>query len=385
MFPEREGQEIHPDGVIETKEQRSKLEMTATGRNLENQRVFANLREYGSKEFIEFLEQCSALLPEMLRFRLRSAIRALPAEGDNFERILELVRKHWEGLQSDEWVRIALVGPAQTGKQTLVQEIMGYGQNRENPIFTIVYTQGLEEFLGYRRADRVPSEVLGADIVLLVLDSRYRFTDDTLRMVENFSALRKPLLVVLNKIDLVDSPRQVLRTAKRTLGVDVLSSCAFDPKSLDRLLKAVVAANSKALYPLAQAFPGFRASMCEGIVSQAAFGAGLVGVVPIPLSDAFAISGIQIAMVLKIAKVFGFQISRGRARELLPLLAAGLLVREGAHRLRERFPDQERLIAISVGGAWTYLAGRAAVRYFDQVSAFSQAERFEMDPDPEGV
>jgi cell division protein FtsI (penicillin-binding protein 3) len=43
-----------------------------------------------------------------------------------------------------------------------------------------------------------------------------------------------------------------------------------------RELKAVVAANAKALYPLAQAFPGFRASMCEGIVSQAAFGAGLV-------------------------------------------------------------------------------------------------------------
>jgi len=359
--------------------------MTATGQNLENQRVFANLHEYGSKEFIEFLERCSALLPEMLRFRLRSAIRALPAEGDNFERILALVRKHWEGLQSDEWVKIALVGPARTGKQTLVQEIMGYGQNSAKRIFTIVDTQGLEEFLGYKRADKVSSEVSEADIVLLVLDSRYRFTEDTLRMVENFSALRKPFLVVLNKIDLVESPREALRTAKRTLGVDVLSSCAFEPKSLDRLLKSVVAANSKALYPLSQAFPRFRASMCEGIVSQAALGAGLVGVIPIPASDALAISGIQIAMVLKIAKVFGFQISRGRARELLPLLAAGLLVREGAHRLRERFPEQKRLIAVSVGGAWTYLAGRAAVMYFDQVSKFSQAERFEKDPGPEGV
>jgi uncharacterized protein (DUF697 family) len=86
------------------------------------------------------------------------------------------------------------------------------------------------------------------------------------------------------------------------------------------------------------------------------------------VSDAFAISGIQIAMILKIARVFGFRISRGRARELLPVLASGLLVREGAHRLRERFPDQKSLIAVFVGSAWTYLVGRAAIRYFEQIS-----------------
>lgn len=348
--------------------------MTATGQNLENLKVFSNVSEFGSREFIEFLEQCAALLPEVAKFRLRSAIRALPPEGDNLERILELVRTHWEGLQSEEWVKIALVGPARTGKSTLVQEILGNRWDENRRIFSIFDTQGLDEFLGYKRTDRISQEVARADIVLLVLDSRYRFTEDTLRMVENFSALEKTFFVVLNKIDLVESPRQTLKTARRALGVDVVSTCAFDTRSLDRLLKTIVAVNSKALYPLSRSLPRFRSSICEGIVSQSALGAGLAGVVPVPVSDAFAISAIQIAMILKIARVFGFRINRGRARELLPVLAAGLLVREGAHRLRQRYPNQRRLIAVSVGSAWTYLVGRAAVQYFERVSSLLQQE-----------
>jgi len=344
------------------------IEMTASGQKLENLRVFSNLREFGSKEFIEFLEQCAALLPEVLRFRLKSAVRALPSEGDNLERVLELVRRQWQGLRSDDWVKIALVGPAHTGKATLVHEIAGDLSSPAGKIFTIFDTQGLEEFLGYRRTERVPDEVSEADVVLLILDSRYRFTEDTLRMVENFSALGKTFLVVLNKIDLVQSPRQTLRRARQALGVDVFSNCTFDPKSLDRLLKAIVAAEPKALYPLAQSLPRFRASICEGIVSQAAFGTGLVSIIPIPIADAFAISGIQIAMLLKIARVFGFRITQERAREVLPLLVGGLLVREGTHRLEKRFPEQKRLISVSMGSSWTYLAGRAAVRYFEQLS-----------------
>jgi uncharacterized protein (DUF697 family)/signal recognition particle receptor subunit beta len=365
-------------------EKRKNIKMTTSGQQLENLRVFSNLREFASKEFIEFLEQCAALLPEVVRFRLRSAIRALPSEGDNLERVLELVREQWKGLRSDNEVKIALVGPAHTGKSTLVQEITGDLSSPAGRIFTIVDTQGLEEFLGYRRTENIPREVSEADVVLLVLDSRYRFTEDTLRMVENFSVLGKTFLVVLNKIDLVQSPRQTLRRAKAALGVDVLSACAFDPKSMDRLLKAIVAADPKALYPLSQSLPGFRASLCEGIVSQAAFGAGLVSIIPIPLADTFAISGIQIAMTLKIARVFGFRISQERARELLPMLAAGLLVREGTHRLRKRFPEHRRLISVSMGSSFTYLAGRAAVRYFEQISEFVPDVSYERNSYPEG-
>jgi GTP-binding protein Era len=103
-------------------------------------------------------------------------------------------------------------------------------------------------------------------------------------------------------------------------------------------------------------------------VGQSALGAALVGAVPIPVSDVLPITALQIAMLLRIARVFGFTISRERAQELLPVLAAGILLREGGHRLRERFPRQKALIAVSVGGLWTYLVGRASVEYFDRLS-----------------
>jgi GTP-binding protein Era len=345
-------------------------ELASTG-NLDNLRVFSPLADLSPQEFIDFLEQFASLLPASLRFRLRSAVRSLPPHGDNLERVLELVRKSWEGLQSDDWIQIAVVGPARTGKSTLVRELLRGAGTETRRIFRIVDTQGLEEFLGYRRTERLPEGVSKADVILLVLDARYRFTEDTVRMVNRFASLGKTFIVVLNKIDSVESPRRTVRRAKLTFGVDVLSSSAFRPKSLDRLLKSIVAAHSKALYPLAQTLPRFRASVCESVVAQSAVGAGLVGAVPIPVSDAFAISGIQVAMLLKIARVYGFKINRGRARELLPLLVSGILMREGAHRLRERYPEHRRLIAVTVGGGWTYLVGRAAVRYFDQLREFA--------------
>jgi GTP-binding protein Era len=133
-------------------------------------------------------------------------------------------------------------------------------------------------------------------------------------------------------------------------------------------LKAIVTTYPKALFPLSRRFPRFRRTVCNGIVTQAAIGSGLVGAIPIPISDILPISAIQTAMLLKIARVYGFRIDRGRARELLPMLAAGGLIREGCHRLREQFPEQKRIVSVSVGGTWTFLVGKAAILYFERLS-----------------
>jgi GTP-binding protein Era len=291
-----------------------------------------------------------------------------PREGDTLQRVLELVRRQWEGVQSEEWIHIALVGPARTGKSTILETIRGGRGESTRPIFSVVDTQRLDEFLGYRKGAGVPRELEQADIILLVLDARYAFNTDTVQMVRSLEAIDKPFLVALNKMDAVRNPRRVTAAAKKELGVPVIPVSAFERNKVNRLLKAVVAAHSKALYPLAHNLPQLRKSLCNGIVTQAAFGAGLVGAVPIPISDLLPLAGIQTGMILKIARVYGFRIDRARARELLPVFAAGMLVREGAHALRSRLPVQKKLIAVSIAGTWTFLIGRLIVSYFEQVT-----------------
>lgn len=330
--------------------------------------LFSNIRDLGAPELLDFLEQCAHLFPEDIRFRLREMMNAVPVEGDTLNRVLGLVARQWEGLRSQRWLRIALVGPADAGKETLLHTIRGGIKPAENSIFSIVDTQGLDEYLGYRSWNRIPEDLDSADIVLLVLDARYEFSESTLEMSENLASLGKPYLVVLNKADLVSKPRQLAAEAAKLLGVEVFPFSAAEVGSVNRLLKVIVTMHPKALFPLARNLPSFRKSVCDSIITQASVSSGLVGAIPIPISDLLPISGIQTAMVLKIARVFGFSVSRVRARELLPVLAAGLLVREGGIHLKEKFPRHQTLISVSLAGIWTYLIGKAAVTYFEKLS-----------------
>ncbi len=328
-----------------------------------------NLRGLAPGEVLDFLEQLLAFFPSEFRYRLKRVVESLPREGDNMQRVLELVRSQWKDIRSQDWVKIAITGPAQTGKATLLRAIRRKQLEPADPIFSIVETHGLEEYLGYRSSEKTPDELDEADLILLVLDGRYGVSESTTEMVAGLQRLDKPILVVLNKMDLVESPSEALRNARKSLEVNVFPVSALASSSIDKLLDAIVATESRALYPLTQTFPEFRRGICGGVVTQAALASGLVGAIPIPVSDLLPLTAIQTGMLLKIARAFGFPLNRDRARELIPMLAAGTLVRQGAHRLRERFPRQARLIAISAAGAWTFLLGRAAILYFESFNS----------------
>ncbi len=330
--------------------------------------VFAHLRDSVSPTLLEFLDQAIVLFPEELRYRIKQVLDSLPSEGDNMHRILEVVRHQWKDIQSQHWLRIAITGPAQTGKSSLLQAILHKQAVGARPIFSVVETPGLEEYLGYGSEAALPSGLAQADLILLVLDARYGISNLTGQTFAKLHKLGIPLLVVLNKIDQVEDAASVIREAKASLGCSVFSTSAYQPETLDKLLKAMVAANSKTLYPLAQSFPDFRRVLCNSIITQASFAVGLVGVIPIPVSDLLPITAIQTAMLLKMARAFGYELDRQRARELVPMLLAGVLAREGGHRLRQRYPGQKQLISVLMGGCSTYLMGRLAIRYFERIS-----------------
>ncbi len=342
--------------------------------------VFRNLRGHASEELLDFLNQALLLFPDDFRQRLRQVVDSLPREGDNMQKVLELVRAQWRDLNSRQWVRIAVAGPNRTGKESLVKAIRKRMTAGSPSIFSIVETPGLEEFLGYQSSRVVPQELVEADLIVLTLDGRYRVAPSTVQLVEGLQRLDKPLLLALNKMDLVDNPGATVQEARGQLGVRVVPISVLRPESIDRLLKEIVDVNSKALYPLTQSFPNFRRGICNGVVSQAAFASCLVGAITIPVSDMLPMTAIQTGMLLKIARAFGCRLDRERARELIPMLVAGTLVREGSHRLRRRFPGQRKLLAVSVAGLWTYGLGKAAIGYFERMTRALQVDDLEDEP-----
>ncbi len=343
----------------------------ASGPYVRSDDIFRSIRGWAPEPVLDLLDQLAFLLPDDIKYRLKTVMDTLPRQGDNMQKVLEVVRGQWREIQSDEELQISVVGMPESGKAALIRALTRDQDEVDRPIFRSVGVQGLEEFVGYRTSD-VTRDLQEADFILLVLDGRFEATLSTRRLLEWLQGYGTPLLVVLSKMDLVEQPSRMVRSARGVLGTAVFPVSVFQPERLERLLKSIVSALPKALYPLTRNLPGFRRTICNSIVTQAAFSAALVGAVPIPVSDMLPLSAIQTAMILKIARAFGFPLNRSRARELLPLLAGGALVREGGDRLLRRFPGNKHILRVSVAGTWTFLAGQMAVHYFEEMRRHTQ-------------
>ena len=328
---------------------------------------FEKLRGSAPDELLDSLNQVLLLCPDTFRDRVSQIVNSLPREGDNWQKVLELVRGQWEDIQSKDWVKIAVVGPSQTGKKALLDAIRRRESSPVRPIFSVVDATGLKEYLGFDSGASRAGQLEEVDIIMLVLDGQYGISDATVEMTDRLKALDRPVLTILNKMDIVANPASRVREARRKLKTRVLGASARQPRSVDKVLAALVATDSKALYPLTRNFPWFRQAICNGVTTRAALTAGLVGALKIPVSDLLPLTAIQTAMVLKIGRAFGYDLDRQWARELIPMLVAGALVREGAHQLRRRFPRANGVIGFSAAGLWTLALGKAAVSYFDHL------------------
>lgn len=329
--------------------------------------VFASIRDWAPKQLLALLDQVVYFLPEQARLNLKRVISSIPAAPDNLGKILELVRRQWSDLQSQDTLRIVVAGMAGTGRASFVQDMEQQQEDPDAVVFTLSDTQGLDEYLGYRPQGEMPTELASADIILLMLDAQYELTESTLAVYRSLCDLPGRVLPVLNKIDLVDSPRETTRLAARQLRTTVFPLSVSEEK-VDDLLKGIVAAQPRALYPLCRAFPDFRKIMCASIVQQASFAAAVSGALPTPLSAFLPSAAIHTAMVLKLARAFGHRLDGSRGREILPVLALDLVLDQGLSYVGKRLPRHRALISASASGLYTYALGQAGIRYFEGMS-----------------
>jgi len=141
---------------------------------------------------------------------------------------------------------VALLGASNTGKSTLVNLLVGAKVSIVSPkvqttrskvigIFTVDGTQVIlidtpGVFSPNRRLDRAMvsaawSGVIGADEILLLVDSSKGYDEDTRRIVEQLNRWKRPASLVLNKVDLVD--KAILLKLAADLSHNQLFSGAF--------------------------------------------------------------------------------------------------------------------------------------------------------------
>ncbi len=308
------------------------------------------------------------LLPQKLR-DLRDVLQALDLHALERE------------IEREAHTRLVIVGPVNSGKSTLFNRLHGQALSAvravpgttqgviEHPLgpFILVDTPGFGEVWGTDRSNLALEAARRADVILLLLDAVAGVRQSDYELFTTLKRLGKPLVVALNKADLVkkDLP-WVLENAGKLLGVTPIPISAQTGRGLaDHLIPALLEAQPALHIALAQALPQQRRHLVERIIRSSALTNALIALQPIPGADIPLLAASQTRMVLRIAAAYGRPMDASHAGEFIASVAGTLLVRFGAAEAAKLVPVLGWLVAAGITAAGTWAIGMTTVRYVE--------------------
>ncbi len=298
---------------------------------------------------------------------------------------------------------VAFLGSASSGKDSGIRALFGLDFGEVSPIPGSTATLRVAKLdaegrvllvnapgFGDIRAhvdERARSVLESLDIVVYVVNCEGGVTLDERRDLDAIRALGRPVLVCLNKIDLIRTKERegFVAASLAQLNIDAKDAVitAFDPLpqlapepiGVEFVIKWIgdhLAESGKTLMFAKQLRN--KAAACEPLIQQASRAASLAGALPIPGADLAAVTAIQVKLIRDIAEVHGQPLDRDMVAFILAeLLAGGMrgFVKWGIEALKVAgwIPGgqiAEGLIlaaSATVAGATTYGVGKATVAW----------------------
>lgn len=312
------------------------------------------------------------------------ATTQLPASMLEIRRLFDAL--DWTALArqvaEETRARVAIVGPVNAGKSTLFNTLKGSevspvaavpGTTRElrheqwDP-FLLTDTPGFGEVDGVDRANIALQGVHAADVVVLVLDAVAGVRQADYALLQQLKATGKPVVVTLNKIDLLtDSREDVIADARAKLGEpDLIPLSAKRGTNVARmLLPRIVDAHPSLLVALGRALPGYRRQAANRVIRNSSMFNAAVGAEPIPGLDIPILLAVQARMVLRIAAIFGEPLNAEQAKTLVATVVGGVTLRYLAQQGAKLIPGPGWVVAGAVAGVGTWAIGQVAVQYFE--------------------
>lgn len=335
-------------------------------------------------------------------------------------------------------IHIAAFGRVGTGKSSLLNALLGreafstsplHGETRSqqrshwdsvnSDHVVLIDTPGIDELDGEAREEMAQAVARISDIVLMVCESD--LTETELKAVRGLAERKRPLLLVLNKSDhyskaelqtllahlrkrcegFVEAGNILTASAnprpETIIHVDDAGNEAMEKRLrkpdigelktrlwriLEREGKTLAALNA-ALFTcemdsrIAGKIVQARKTVADRIIRNYCLAKGIaVAVNPVPVADLLAAAGTDVAMVIHLGNVYGFQLSKREASKLLLTISAQVLVLMGAYWGVNMVSAAMKTIsagmsaAITAGAqgtlAWyaTYVTGIAAESWF---------------------
>src|SRR5262249_9779841 len=155
---------------------------------------------------------------------------------------------------------------------------------------------------------RALNAAAGADFLVLVFDAGTGIRRSEQELYHEFTELNKPMLVALNKIDLVRREQtKVVERAAHNLSLEpdeVVPISARGGTNVERVLLAIAKTEPEIVAALGRALPEFRWRLAWSAITGAASTSAVIALAPLPVVDVIPLLAIQSALVLSIARIY---------------------------------------------------------------------------------
>ena len=326
-------------------------------------------------------------LPPPVQKELQGSLARLPGDLTLWRMLINLAFTQYK-IAFGEKQSVAIVGPANVGKSTLYNQLIHSkadraevspvpGTTRVNReadagLFAIVDTPGADAVgaVGETEKEHALAAAERADLLLVVFDASHGIRRSEQELFKDLTALGKPHVVVLNKMDLVRrDTAKVIGQAAANLGLQpeqIVPIAAKDGKNVERVLVAVAKSEPEIVAALGRALPEYRWRLAWTAITGAASTTAVIALTPLPIVDVIPLLAVQSSLVLGIARIYDYKITPERAKELAVTFGLGFLGRTLFQELSKLGGPPGWMLSAAIASSTTVVMGYAAIVWFER-------------------
>ncbi len=289
---------------------------------------------------------------------------------------------------------MAMYGSVNSGKSTTINALTGRkladvkavaGYTKEIQLYRfsenvyITDTPGLEDINEENSARAKEFVEQDTDIILFFLNAGVGASKPTVDAYNELQALGKPIITVLNKIDILtlDEQAEMEQDIKDKMGVKVVPISARDNIGIDvlhrHILEILESVGKELLYLKVSKY---KDEQVDKWITGAAISAAGLGAIPIPGADMIPLTALQVGLAMKIAFIYEREVTKEDVMQLVAATVTGTIGRQiyrwGIQGLKAAGwlggPISEvpvMAVAAAVAASVTYGFGHACKKYYE--------------------